>query len=115
MPRLKVTTRLPSITLHPTCSNARAGDIDKVEALAALVADEVVTPPNWGCCGFAGDRGLLHPELTRSATASEARDVAHTPTATHASTNRTCELGLTRATGHAYRHLVEIVEEATRE
>lgn len=115
MPRLRVTARLPSITLHPTCSNARAGEVDKVEALAALLADEVVIPLSWGCCGFAGDRGLLHPELTRSATAAEARDVANTPSATYASTNRTCELGLTRATGHAYRHLVEIVEEATRE
>ena len=28
--------------------------------------------------------------------------------------NRTCELGMTRATGHPYRHLLEVLEEATR-
>ena len=27
----------------------------------------------WGCCGFAGDRGLLHPELTAAATAAAGR------------------------------------------
>ncbi len=29
-------------------------------------------PDDWGCCAFAGDRGMLHPELTASATAAEA-------------------------------------------
>jgi D-lactate dehydrogenase len=32
----------------------------------------------------------------------------------HASCNRTCELGLTRATGADYRHVLELLEEATR-
>ena len=40
------------------------------------VAAEVTVPVDWGCCGFAGDRGLLHPELTASATAREAAEVA---------------------------------------
>ena len=32
-------------------------------------------PDDWGCCAFAGDRGMLHPELTASATAREAAEV----------------------------------------
>jgi D-lactate dehydrogenase len=32
----------------------------------------------------------------------------------HLSSNRTCELGMTRATGSAYRHVLEVLEEATR-
>jgi D-lactate dehydrogenase len=115
MPRLRVPRRLTSITLHPTCSSARAGEVDQIEALAGLVAEKVVIPPGWGCCGFAGDRGLLHPELTRSATQEEAREVLSDVSTEHASTNRTCELGMTRATGQSYRHLLEVVEEMTRE
>lgn len=58
---------------------------------------------------FAGDRGLLHPELTASATAAEAASV---PVATaYASLNRTCELGMTRATGRSYRHVLELLAE----
>ena len=67
-----------------------------------------------GCCAFAGDRGLLHPELTAAATAAEARSVKLRPAAAYASVNRTCELGMTRATGHPYRHLLEILDDATR-
>jgi D-lactate dehydrogenase len=32
----------------------------------------------------------------------------------HASCNRTCELGMTRATGEPYRHILELLEELTR-
>ena len=35
-----------------------------MQKIAEAVADTVNTPVNWGCCGFAGDRGMLHPELT---------------------------------------------------
>ena len=35
----------------------------------------VVLPPGAECCGFAGDRGFLVPELTASATAREAAEV----------------------------------------
>ena len=71
-------------------------------------------PDAWGCCGFAGDRGMLHPELTASATAAEAAEVRALGADAHASCNRTCELGMTRATGSEYRHILELLEEATR-
>ncbi|HEX3206092.1 MAG TPA: oxidoreductase, partial [Propionibacteriaceae bacterium] len=58
--------------------------------------------------------GLLHPELTASATAAEAQNVNQHPTAAYASVNRTCELGMTRATGHPYQHLLEILEGVTQ-
>jgi hypothetical protein len=73
-----------------------------------------MVPLNWACCGFAGDRGLLHPELTASATAAEAAEINEREYAAYASTNRTCGLGMTRATGHDYQHLIELLEQATR-
>ena len=30
------------------------------------------------------------------------------------SANRTCEIGMTRATGRPYRHVIEVLEELTR-
>lgn len=80
-----------------------------------MAAEEIIEPDDWGCCGFAGDRGLLHPELTASATAAEAAAVRrHAPAAAYASVNRTCELGMTIATGQPYRHLLEVLEEVPR-
>jgi len=78
------------------------------------VADDVVVPDDWQCCAFAGDRGLLHPELTASATRQEAAEIDARDFDAYASVNRTCEIGMARATGHPYRHLLELLEQATR-
>ena len=113
--------RAPRIVVHPTCSDRRAGDLDVLTTVAAAVAarrggGEVIVPPDAGCCGFAGDRGMLHPELTAAATRPEALDVAAlgAPDDLYVSTNRTCEVGMTRATGRVYRHVLELLEETTR-
>ena len=111
---LTVTAPIGSLALHPTCSSTQLGTNDALSRIAGTVASEVVIPDGWGCCGFAGDRGMLHPELTASATAREAAAVNTRAFDAYASTNRTCELGLTRATGHEYEHLLETLERATR-
>ena len=82
--------------------------------IAQVIADEVFIPENWACCGFAGDRGLLHPELTASATAAEAKEVQAKSFTKYASSNRPCEIGMTQATGQSYQHLLELLEQATR-
>ncbi|WP_101846070.1 FAD-binding and (Fe-S)-binding domain-containing protein [Zhihengliuella sp. ISTPL4] len=119
LPRLSVEAKLPSIAVHPTCSTTALGATGALTAIAAAVADEVFVPDGWGCCAFAGDRGMLHPELTASATAQESAEVAAADTArggfdAFVSANRTCEIGMTRATGRPYRHVIEVLEERTR-
>ncbi|WP_160668659.1 FAD-binding and (Fe-S)-binding domain-containing protein [Pseudarthrobacter sp. ATCC 49987] len=114
LPRLPEHGKLESLALHPTCSSTRMGLNDALGAVAGAVAERVEIPENWGCCAFAGDRGMLHPELTASATAKQAAEVAGMGAAAHASCNRTCELGMTRATGAQYRHVLELLEEVTR-
>jgi D-lactate dehydrogenase len=100
--------------VHPTCSSAQIGSTADLLAICAAIADEVVVPLDAGCCAFAGDRGLLHPELTASATAREAAEVGQREHDAYVSTNRTCELGMTRATGKPYRHVLELLAELTR-
>ncbi|MBE3015702.1 hypothetical protein IL992_42045, partial [Microbispora sp. NEAU-D428] len=56
---------------------------------------------------------LLHPELTASATRAEAASVTEGGFAAHASVNRTCEIGMTRATGKTYHHLLELLDQVT--
>ena len=114
LPRLHVGAKLESLAVHPTCSSTRLHLDDALQLLATAVAEEVVVPESWGCCAFAGDRGMLHPELTASATSSEADELSRRAFTAYASTNRTCEIGMTRATGHTYRHILELLDEATR-
>ncbi|MFC9558729.1 FAD-binding and (Fe-S)-binding domain-containing protein [Agromyces sp. NPDC056965] len=114
LPALDVGERLDSLALHPTCSSTRLGSNDHLRQLASAVAVDAVVPDAWGCCAFAGDRGMLHPELTASATAAEAAELAERDFDAHASCNRTCEIGMTRATGEPYVHILELLERATR-
>ena len=114
LPEITVHRRLGRLVLHPTCSATQLGLTEPLHRLAATVATEVVVPDSWGCCGFAGDRGLLHPELTASATAPQAWEIAGIDADAHASCNRTCEIGMTRATGRDYVHVLELLEHATR-
>ena len=111
LPALAVPARTASLTLHPTCSTTHLGIGEDLRTIAEAVADEVVVPTGWGCCGYAGDRGMLHPELTDAATREEAADVAAHPTEDYASSNRTCEIGMSRATGETYRHVLELLAE----
>ncbi len=105
LPLLTIKRRLGSLALHPTCSSTQNGGNPALLAIGRAIADEVVVPDAWACCGFAGDRGLLHPELTASATRAEAAEIGTRHFDAYASVNRTCELGLTRASGRPYRHL----------
>lgn len=113
LPRLSAGTRIPSLALHPTCSSTRMGLNPALTAIADAVADEVWVPDDWGCCAFAGDRGLLHPELTSSATAQQAQEITEFNATAHASCNRTCELGMSRSTGADYRHVLELLNQVT--
>jgi D-lactate dehydrogenase len=115
LPVLPDARKVDSLTLHPTCSSTRMGITPALERVAGAAADRVIVPDDWGCCAFAGDRGMLHPELTAAATEAEAREVATRPSTDYASLNRTCELGMTRATGHPYRHILEVLDDVTRE
>jgi hypothetical protein len=73
----------------------------------------VVLPRGTTCCGTAGDRGLLHPELVVSATREERAALAGKPAQAYLSANRTCEMGLRQATGHPYESFVFLLEELT--
>ncbi len=115
LPHLEVQSKVGSVVLHPTCSSTRAGSNPNLATLAGAVATEYTIPDDWGCCAFAGDRGMLHPELTASATAGESAEVRAGEFDAYASCNRTCEIGMTRATGHEYQHILELLDHATRE
>jgi D-lactate dehydrogenase len=119
LPKLPAARRLESVALHPTCSSRIAGTDTALQKIAAFAGDEVFVPLAVDCCAFAGDRGMLHPELTESATRAESSELASEeqergrPFTAYASSNRTCEIGLTRATGRPYRHILEILAAST--
>ena len=114
LPGLQIRQKLRSAAVHPTCSTRHLGLERQLRSLASAIADEVVQPIRATCCGMAGDRGLLHPELTASATAEEAAELAGTIHDAYLCSNRTCEIGLQQATGAAYESFVIPLERVSR-
>ncbi len=114
LPSLEIGERVGTAIVHPTCSGIHLGVNGDLVDLAGALADEVIVPEAAGCCGFAGDRGFLHPELTASATAAEASQAVAAGGDAHLCSNRTCEIGMSRATGRDYESFVYLLERLSR-
>jgi D-lactate dehydrogenase len=114
LPRLEIARRVESATVHPTCATRQMGLAPRLRSLANALAEDVYVAPSATCCGFAGDRGFSHPELTAAATADQAAELSGRHLDAHLCSNRTCEIGLSRATGKPYESFVFLLEELTR-
>ena len=112
--RLTIDRPLESIVVHPTCAAAHLGVAGKLTAIAARMAGEVVVPAATRCCGMAGDRGLLHPELPQAALGDTARELDGRGFDACVSSNRTCEIALREVTGLPYESFLVALEELTR-
>jgi D-lactate dehydrogenase len=115
LPELRIDRKLGSVAVHPTCSTRHLGLERQLREIAGAVADEVHQPIRATCCGMAGDRGLLHPELTASATAEEAAEVRGSSHDAYLCSNRTCEIGLQQGTGAAYESFLIALERVSRQ
>ncbi|MFH1850811.1 MAG: FAD-binding and (Fe-S)-binding domain-containing protein [Candidatus Neomarinimicrobiota bacterium] len=100
------------VILHPTCSTQKMEQVDIMVRLAQKCATQVHLPEDFGCCGFAGDRGMLVPELTASATRKEAASIPALPADTIGySSSRTCEVGMMSAAEHEYLSIAILVRD----
>jgi D-lactate dehydrogenase len=113
LPRLEIRRKLGSVVLHPTCGATHLGLTGKLSAIAAAIAERVEVPAASGCCGMAGDRGWLHPELPGSALRDAARELEAGSFDACLSSNRTCEVALHQVTGLPYSSFVLALEAVT--
>ena len=100
------------VALHMTCSTRRMGLDAVLTAIAKACAEEVVVPPDVGCCAFAGDKGFTRPEM--NAHALRALAPAVKDCSAGYSTSRTCEIGLTVHGGVNYRSIARLVDSVAR-
>jgi D-lactate dehydrogenase len=114
LPKLEFRPLDEEIILHPNCSARKLGLDSKLLAIAKQCARSALVPLNLGCCAFAGDRGLLFPELTASATEKETAEVNARDYDGYYSSNITCEIGMSESTGKDYMSIVYLVEKASR-
>ncbi|MFK5974833.1 MAG: FAD-binding and (Fe-S)-binding domain-containing protein [Flavobacteriaceae bacterium] len=111
LPKSNVKFKKESIALHSVCSLEKMKTEDKFLNIAKHFAKEVMLPKNNGCCGMAGDRGFLFPELTKSATNSEKSEIIEHKCESHYSSTKTCEMALSQATNENYESILYLVDE----
>ena len=114
VPRLEPIQKKNTVVLHPGCATTKLQLEGSMKLVAKRYAHEVVVPYAAGCCGMAGDRGFLFPELTHAATATELEEVQAVEATGYYASAKTCEMALTHHSGKPYQHLVYLVEETTR-
>lgn len=114
VPNLAISRTLRRVAVHPTCSITQLGLAGALKQIAGCLADEVEVPVGTTCCGTAGDRGLLHPELVVSATREVRLVLIDRPCDAYLSANRTCEMGLRHATARPYESFIFLLEELSR-
>ncbi|WP_126971843.1 FAD-binding and (Fe-S)-binding domain-containing protein [Gynurincola endophyticus] len=109
---LPVSKKKNLVVLHPVCSIQKMGLTGSMVKVARHFAEEVVVPKHLNCCGMAGDRGFLFPELTASATTKEAEEVNSCNYEGYYSSTKTCEIAMSESTGHPYEHLLYLIQES---
>lgn len=112
--KLVFTQKDTPVALHLTCST-KLMKIDRiVYELACLCSSSVLVPEGVGCCGFAGDKGMTHPELNAYALRKLAAQIEEKGIKVGYSNSRTCEMGLQTNSGIPYRSIIYLVNECTQ-
>src|ERR1700678_1805950 len=89
LPSLTISRTLRRGAVQPTCSPKQLVLAGALKHIADCLADEVEIPVGTTCCGTAGDRGLLHPELVVSATREGRLVLIDRPCDAYLAANRT--------------------------
>ncbi len=100
------------VAVHLTCS-MRLMKLDRAMLeLAGLCSSDVLVPEGVGCCGFAGDKGMTTPELNAYALRNLRGQVRGRVPVGY-SNSRTCEIGLSAASGVPYMSIAYLVDKCT--
>lgn len=134
--RLEFHRKSDPVAIHITCTMRLMKLTGVITDLASLCSSEVIIPEGVGCCGFAGDKGMRHPELNAYAlrklrhavnpdavsgssttagapASSPSPSSPSSPVAVGYSNSRTCEIGLETNSGIPYLSIVYLVNSCT--
>ncbi len=92
----------------------KSRDLESLLKIGEAIAEEVVLPAMWNCCGAHGDSGLRHPEVPAAAVALSLKDIRGRQFEAYASSTRSCEVALSKVTEKPFVHILELLATATR-
>ncbi|SFZ93611.1 D-lactate dehydrogenase [Flaviramulus basaltis] len=111
LPQIQIKQRKNNIILHSVCALEKMKIEDKFLKIAKHFAKDVILPKTNGCCGMAGDRGFLFPELTKSAINTEKQEVQNVSCDGYYASTKTCEMALSEAINKNYESILYLADE----
>ena len=105
---LQMTQKQGMIAIHNVCSGQKLGVGQDLRYIANTCASEVVEPKQITCCGFAGDKGFLTPELNEEALSVLKNEVQHCQEGF--SNSISCEIGLSEQSGIPYSSILYLLD-----
>ncbi|WP_104683158.1 FAD-binding and (Fe-S)-binding domain-containing protein [Helicobacter felis] len=100
-----------NIALYTMCASKRLGYQDKMLALARACVDaQVFEHVDTGCCGFAGNKGFLTPELNQHALLDFSRFYKDKGLKRGFCSSSTCEVGLSQHSKIPFQHIAYLVD-----
>lgn len=113
VPRLDFHPTTQPVALHVTCTTRKMHLENEMIRLAQRCSKRVIIPEEVGCCGFAGDKGFVRPEVNAYALRKLKPQLETAGVKTGYSNSRTCEIGLMTNGGIPYMSLVYLVDSCT--
>lgn len=111
LPKIEIKQQKNKIVLHSVCALEKMNTEDKFLKVAKHFAKDVILPKANGCCGMAGDRGFLFPELTKSATNPEKKEIENIVCDGYYASTKTCEMALSEAVKKNYESILYLIDE----
>ncbi len=112
LPKITLRPIPETVALHIPCSSSRMGLKDTLTELARACAYDVIVPNDIDCCGFAGSKGFIQPEINNHALRHLKQQLPRRVKRGF-SNSGSCEIGLTNKAGIPYQSLLYLVDEAS--
>ena len=109
--RFKLSKSKKKSVVFPVCSLKKSGKGGHFTKIAEACLEEFKEPEEIACCGFAGDRGFSHPELTESSL-KNLKEFSQGCSSGYSS-SRTCEIGLSRHSGISFENILGLLDECS--
>ena len=109
--KLNINKQSANTVVFPVCSLKKTGRDKDLIKIAESCLENYKVPEEIQCCGFAGDRGFTHPELTESSLET-LKDFTKDCSQAYSS-SRTCEIGLSRHSDLNYKNILYLLDECS--
>ncbi len=110
--RLEFTLINKEVAVFSVCSLKKMGIDEQLYSIAKLCSTKVYTPKT-NCCGFAGNKGFMFPELNEHGLRTLDEQIPESVTQGYA-TSRTCEIGLSKHSKTDFKSIVNLIDLATK-